>query len=56
MKKKIHYIHKKKPSNTKVANPELVEILGENLVLSLLEDFKEYAQEIDNTPLTGTFS
>lgn len=56
MSKKIRYIHKQASSNDKRINPELVKILGNDLVLSLLEDFKKYAHEVDQTPLTGTFS
>lgn len=56
MKKKISYIHKQCTSNNKKINQDLVEILGKTFVLALLNDFDEYAKEVDSTPLTGTFS
>ncbi|MCO4783260.1 MAG: hypothetical protein KC646_13120 [Candidatus Cloacimonetes bacterium] len=56
MKNKISYIHKQTTPSSKKINQELAEVLGEAFVMSLLEDFEEYAIEIDNTPLTGTFS
>lgn len=56
MKSKIHYIYPKAKKKISKTNKNLVHILGEAYVISLLNDFKAFAKEIDETQLDGTFS
>ncbi|MCJ8344720.1 hypothetical protein MJH12_04210 [bacterium] len=56
MSDKIHYIFRKSQDIEGKANQELISLLGHNYVRGLLADFKDYAKEIDTSPLTGTFS